>query len=265
MSVNGQKRNANNASGSLRWSGRVVTADGLRESLNGERELVVTPRTVITPLAVDHLKANGVRVVRQEENAKPQAKAEGKLSGSWGYILEQPDPRVASVVQSLKREGVNLQELSDPQRIGTITGPVRQGEAGCETLACGLARHAAEVVSQGDRAGAIVFCVDPLLACCIANKVKGIRAAALVSPTQASQAVKGLGVNFLALGIGQQTFFELRQILRCVCGGPAACPGAVAEILRGLEGGCQCQPKAHGSPSVGLEHKCQCGGSHAHR
>jgi ribose 5-phosphate isomerase RpiB len=255
MNVNSQHGDGTSAGIALRWAGRVVTADGLRESLNGERELVVTPRTVITPLAADHLKAYGVRVVRQEENAKPQAKAEGKLNESWGYILERPDPRVASVVQSLKREGVNLQELSTS----------RQAPAECENRACGLAREAAQVVSRGDSMGAIVFCVDPLLACCIANKVKGIRAAALVSPAQANQAVKGLGINFLALGFGQQTFFELRQILRCLCGGPAACPGAVAEILKDLEGGCQCQSQSHGPPSVGLEHKCHCGGGHAHR
>jgi hypothetical protein len=111
----------------------------------------------------------------------------------------------------------------------------------------------------------IVFCVDPLLVCCIANKVKGIRAAALFSSAQTKPAVNGMGVNFLALEIGRQTFFELRQMLRCVCGGPASCTGAMAEILKELEGSCDCQSKALGRPSVGLEDKCQCGGGHAHR
>ena len=113
--------------------------------------------------------------------------------------------------------------------------------------------------------GAIVFCLDPLLVCCVANKVKGIRAAALVSAAQAKRAVTGLGVNFLALEIGKLTYFELRQIIRSICGRPAACPGTVAGILKELEGSCQCQPKAHGPPSVGLECNYQCGGGHAHR
>ena len=158
-------------------------------------------------------------------------------------------------MQSLNRDGVNLQELSIP----------RQSEAECETLACGLARHAAQVVSRGDSWGAILFCLDPLLVCCVANKVKGIRGAALVSPAQAKRAVNGLGVNFLALEIGKLTFFELRQIIRSICGSPPACPGTVAGMLKELEGSCQCQPKAHGPPFVGLECKCQCGGGHAHR
>jgi ribose 5-phosphate isomerase RpiB len=255
MRVNGQNRDATGAGGVLRWSGKVVTADGLQQSLNGERELVVTPRTVITPLAADHLKANGVQVVRQEEAAKPLAGHNEKSNGGWGYILERPFPLAGSVMQSLKRDGMNLHELSIP----------RQSEAECETLAGALARHAAQVVSRGDSLGAIVFCLDPLLICCVANKVKGIRASALASPAQANRAVSGLGVNFLALEIGKQTFFELRQILRSVCGSPATCSGAVAGILKELEGSCQCGPKAHGPQSVGLENKCQCGGGHAHR
>ncbi len=81
MNVNGQNRDASGAVGVLRWAGGVITADGLRESLNGERELVVTPRTVITPLAADHLKANGVRVVRQE--AVPRASQAVARRGRW--------------------------------------------------------------------------------------------------------------------------------------------------------------------------------------
>src|SRR5207245_843957 len=111
----------------------------------------------------------------------------------------------------------------------------------------------------------IVFCLDPLLVCCVANKVKGIRAAAIVSAAQAKRAVTGLGVNFLALEIGKLTFFELRQIVRSICASPAACPVTVAGTLKELEGSCQCQPKTHGPTSMGLECKCQCGGSHAHR
>ena len=254
MNRNGQNRETAGTDGALRWSGRIVTADGLRQSLNGERELVVTPHTVITPLAADHLKANGVRVIRQEEAAKPQTGHKEKSNGGWGYVLERPFPLAGSVMQALQRDGVNLQELYIP----------RQSEAECETLACGLARHAAQVVSRGDSWGAILFCLDPLLVCCVANKVKGIRAAALVSPAQAKRAVNGLGVNLLALEIGKLTFFELRQIIRSICGSPPACPGTVAGILKELEGSCQCQRPSPGQ-RPGLTGQCQCGGDHAHR
>jgi ribose 5-phosphate isomerase RpiB len=261
MKAGSQNRNAQANGDALRWSGRVVTAEGLRESLNGERELVITPGTVITPLAADHLKANGIQVVRREESAKPQAKDQEKSTESWGYVIERPFPLADSVIHSLQREGMDLQELSIPRHSET------------ETHACGLARSTAQVVSRGGCLGAIVFCVDPLLVCCVANKVKGIRAAAVVSPAQANRAVNGLGVNFLVLEIGKQTFFELRQIIRCVCGGSCVCSAAVTGILKELETGCQCQTQSHGgppvglerAPPVGLEEKCHCGGGHAHR
>ena len=65
--------------------------------------------------------------------------------------------------------------------------------------------------------------------------------------------------NFLAMEIGKQTFFELRQIIRGVCGSQMACPEAVAGILRDLEGSCQCQRPSPGQ-RPGLTGQCQCGG-----
>ena len=58
----------------LRWAGRVVTADDLYRSLNGHRELVLTPRAVVTPLAAEHLRARGVRVSRQDAAAEKETK-----------------------------------------------------------------------------------------------------------------------------------------------------------------------------------------------
>lgn len=253
MNENGQKRSANESSNVLRWSGRVVTAEDLRQSLNGHRELVVTPRAIITPSASDHLKANGVKVVRGEENTKPQARAHDQ-AGVWGYALERPDSLVGSVVQSLKREGLNLAEL-----------PVSGCQSPTCASACGLAREVAQCVVRGECRGAVVFCLDPGLVCCVANKVKGIRAVSVHSPGQACRAVNGLAANLVALEIGKATFFELRQMLRGICGAEVVCPEPVAGILQELEGPCQCQPEAHGRPSVGLKDECHCGGTHAHR
>jgi ribose 5-phosphate isomerase RpiB len=239
----------------LRWPGGVVTAQALRESLNGERELHVSPRTVITPLAVDHLKTNGVHVVRGEQSTKPQTNHEEKPKGGWGYVQERIDSIVGSVIQALKREGMNLCEL--PR--GTCQSPTSDP-------ACGLARHVAHCVQKGDCRGTIVFCHDPGLVCCVANKVKEIRAVAIASGSQAGKAVKGLGANFLALEIGKHTFFELRQIMRGVCGEAVDCPDSVAGFLKELEGPCECQhPEKYPGQRPGLTGECQCGGGHAHR
>jgi hypothetical protein len=253
MNRDGQKQDTTAPGEVLRWSGRVVTAEDLRQSLNGQRELIVTPRAIITPSASDHLKANGVKVLREEASTQAATEVHNRTVG-WGYALERPDSLVGSVVQSLQREGLNFSELS-----------LASCQLPAGAIACGLAREAAQCVVREECWGAVVYCLDPELVCCVANKIKGIRAVCVHSSGQSSRAIKGMGANFLALEIGKGTFFELRQMLRGICGAAGECPEPVAGILKELEGSCQCQPKVHGLPTGGSEDKCQCGGNHAHR
>src|SRR5262245_33428583 len=103
MSANGQSRNADGLV--LHWTGRVLAAEDLRRSLNGHRELVLTPQAVVTPLAAEELRARGVQVRRQASENKPQA------APSWGVAQERPHALVASAVQALRREGLGLAEL----------------------------------------------------------------------------------------------------------------------------------------------------------
>src|SRR5438874_8413295 len=100
MSSNGRLPDASADGQVLHWSGRVVALDELRRSLNGQRELVLPARAVITPLAAEELRTNGVRITRQAAEKKPQTKA------TWGYAQERPLPLVSSAVQSLEREGL---------------------------------------------------------------------------------------------------------------------------------------------------------------
>src|SRR5688572_14561558 len=97
--------NGHPVDGVLRWPGRVLAADDLRRSLNGHRELLLSPRAVITPLAADELRANGVAVRRSDDRAKLTA------GPSWGYVQDRRHPMVDSAVESLRRDGVALQEL----------------------------------------------------------------------------------------------------------------------------------------------------------
>jgi ribose 5-phosphate isomerase RpiB len=255
MNRNSDDRKSTGLADVLRWPGKVVTAEGLRQSLNGESQLAVIPGTVITPSAVDHLKANGVSVVRGKTIAKPDAeKKESKLN--WGFVSERPDPMVSNVVQALKRDGVDFQEVQ--------TSPVPANEP-CETAACSLARRAAAIVIAGESKGVVVFCRDPGLACCIANKIRGIRATAVASPAQAQRAVNGLGANVLAFEPGKMTFFELRQLLRCVCGSATCCSEVVAQVIQELEGPCHCQQSDGSSGQRSGAKDCKWGGSHANR
>src|SRR5438270_8286770 len=105
MSRNGMPPDAGANGQVLHWPRRVLAADDLRRSLNGHREVVVAPETVVTPLAGEHLRANGVQVRRQDTSARPSAAA------PWGYGQDRPHPLIGSAVHALRREGIRLEEL----------------------------------------------------------------------------------------------------------------------------------------------------------
>jgi hypothetical protein len=216
MNGNGQLREAAPADSVLRWSARVVAAEDLRRALNGHRELLVSPQAVITPLALEQLRERGVEIRRQAEATKPATPRP-----VWGFAQDRPHPMVASAVLALRREGLTWKELPP-------------AEAGSE---CRWARALAQCVARGECKGGVVFCQDPGLVCCVANKVAGLRAAAVTTVAQAGRAVLTLGPNLLAVEMPGRTFFEIRQILRVLCV-PAepACPPGVACTLQELDG-----------------------------
>src|SRR5207245_1737657 len=131
----------------LHWPGRVLSADDLRRSLNGHRQLVLAAGAVITPLAAEQIRADGIRVSRRpvEKQLAP--------SPGWGYAQDRSHVLVESAIRALEREGVSLKELK------------MQGQPS----ACRWARAVAECVARGDCRGGVVFCDDPGLLCCVAN------------------------------------------------------------------------------------------------
>jgi hypothetical protein len=215
MDGKGQLRETSADGAVLRWPGRVLTARDLRHSWNGHQELVLLPGTVITPLAAEELRDNAVRVTRQVKEPTRVA------SVPWGYAEDRPGALVRSAVQALGREGLLLRELP----------PDKRG------LPCRWARAVADCVAHGECRGGVVFCDDPGLVCCVANKLAGLRAVAVCTVGQAAKAARSLGSNLVAVEMPGRTFFEVRQILRTICtAGEPACPAGVACTLGELDG-----------------------------
>jgi hypothetical protein len=215
MSADAQIREASADGQVLRWTGRVVASEDLRHALNGHRELLISPRAVITPLAAEELRARGVRVTRQPADSPP---VPGK---AWAVAQDRPYRQVASAVQGLRRDGLAVKDLP----------------ACPDGVSCSWSRALAECVGRGECAGGVVFCPDPGLVCCVANKVAGLRAVAVVTVGQVAQALLTLAPNLVAVEMPGRTFFEIRQILRTVCvPGVATCPEGVACTLRELDG-----------------------------
>jgi ribose 5-phosphate isomerase RpiB len=164
---------------------------------------------VVTPLASEELRTNGVRVVRQTPTHNV----------AWGHGQERSYPLVESAVQALNREGLSLRTWPE-----------------CDGLLCRWSRSVAECVARGECVGGVLFCGDPGLACCVANKVPGLRAVAVTTVQQAARATLGLAANLLVVEMPGRTFFEIRQILRTLIAGTRTCPDGVACTLRELDG-----------------------------
>jgi hypothetical protein len=139
--------------------------------------------------------------------------------GTWAYGVDRPHVLVESAVRALGREGLAVRPL-----------PIRAGE-----LPCRWARAVAECLARGECAGGVLFCEDPGLVSCVANKVHSLRAVAVTTVAQASRATLTLGANLLAVEMPGRTFFEVRQILRTLFMATPACPDGVACTLRELE------------------------------
>ncbi len=224
-------RNTNGDTSVLCWPGPVLCADDLRRHLNGRRELVVSARAIITPLAAEELRDRGVQVRRQDEEKAETAKP----GSSWVLAQEKPDSLVVSVVRALERDGLQITEWSREPRPTGSTEPRPSGSG--ELIPARWGKIVAESLGKGQYRGVVVFCQDPGLVCCVANKVAGVRAVPVVSVAQAARSTLSLAANLLAVEMPGRTFFEIRQILRTVYrAGRGDCPQEVATILQELDG-----------------------------
>ena len=94
----------------------------------------------------------------------------------------------------------------------------------------------AECLRSGRCKTAVLFCNDAGLCFCVANKVPGVRAAAVWTVAQAARALSELGANLLVVEMAGRTYFECKELLRLCGDGAAACPPGVACVLQELDG-----------------------------
>jgi hypothetical protein len=148
-------------------------------------------------------------------------RANGAANGrAWGHGQDRPYPQVQCAVQALAREGLAIRAWPQPH----------------DELPCRWARAVAECVARGECAGGVLFCADPGLACCVANKVPGLRAVPVTTVAQAARATLGLAANLLVVEMPGRTYFEVRQILRALISSTMSCPDGVACTLQELDG-----------------------------
>lgn len=160
----------------------------------------------------------GQAVVGGSERAV-ESKA-GEKPAPWGYGQERSYPMVEPAVRMLNREGYSLLPV------------IKESSQAL----CQWARQVAERLSRGEFRGVVLYCSDPGLVACVANKVPGLRAAAVSTVDQAARATFTLAANVLVVEMPGRTFFEIRQMLRLLLTSGTRCAGELAKTLEEMEG-----------------------------
>ncbi len=144
----------------------------------------------------------------------------GQAGAGWGYAVEgSPTTMLRVALSALSRDG------SEPHELPRCNGD-----------SCDWVRRVARCLGEGTCRAAVLFCQDAGRACCVANKVPGVRAAAVWTVAQALRAVEQFGANLLVVEMHGRTFYECKELLRICRETPSACPPGVACVLQELDG-----------------------------
>jgi hypothetical protein len=144
----------------------------------------------------------------------------GQMRAGWGYAVEgKPTPVLEVALHALRRQGAEPRVM--PQ---------------CNGESCVWVRDVAACLASGECRTAVLFCTDAGLACCVANKVPGVRAVAVDGVAQAVRALRNLGANLLVVEMAGRTYYECRELLRLCREHPSACPPGLACVLEELDG-----------------------------
>lgn len=182
----------------LWWPGKLLAEDDLRRHWTSQGEIVLGPRTIVTPLAWDFLRGKRI-AVRREDRASDTGVS------LWGVGIATPTPIVVAAVKSV--EGLTPLRMD-----GDVVA---------------AARSIAGRVANGNPPGAIVIGDDAGLVACVANKTVGVRAASVSGAKEIAALQKTLGPNVLAVAVSGRTFHELRQMLKTASAIRPECPNGL--------------------------------------
>lgn len=203
----------------LFWSGKVLTLDGLRSHWGRLQEVVIGPRTVVSPLVVDELRARKIVLRRGEPTSLPSGGRKSPGSSALGIAQQDSAGVVNAALASLDREGI-------------VLTPWQPKGASLPAWAWSLGL----LVKQGQPPRGVALVQDAALVCCVAGKVTGVRAAAVASVPQASRALTTMSANLLAVETPGRTLFELKQILRAAATTRAEVSEDLNQVLKELDG-----------------------------
>lgn len=171
----------------------VITADLLAKQPAGVREIRIGEKSILTPAAIDWLKAK--RIVWTRGRPRASATVVNPVSARWCLIQQSVTPVVSGVKDWLLKQSAGWRaELS-----GTVGEAVEQ--------AVGL-------VTKAEVQGAVIITEVPDVAACRANRNEAVRAAAVAGRTAWTAIRSPLSPNVVCVRPSGLAFMELRNLLK---------------------------------------------------
>lgn len=188
---------------------KVVTLATLEGRLKGVHRVVVRPEAVVTPAVRDELRDKGVGIVHGPSHVDGEACTPSDVP----LILAAAgqSEAVAKAVQSVRA------------RLG--------GQTVAETGFTEALRELTARVTSGGALG-VVITDRPAAAACVANRVRGIRAAAAHDVASVKAAVDELAANVLVVRAAVMRSGEMIEVVRLfLAAGPRTCPPELSSAL----------------------------------
>jgi ribose 5-phosphate isomerase RpiB len=188
-------------SSTLTFSGRLVTLAALEGRLIGLKQLVVGPKTIVTPAVKDELKKRGITIV-QHESALPQTLQVRLLVSAAGGAQSKPGLRA-----DLNNATPGIEWL-ECQATNSLSGTVLE-----------LSKN----IDQRKLLG-LLLSDQPFTAAMLANRNQNIRAAAVDDVRSVDEALCQIGCNLLAVDARRVGPAVLKLIVQKLAAAQAVCP-----------------------------------------
>jgi len=193
------------APGQLVLGPAVVSLSTLADRLAGVRRVVVGKKAVVTPAARDLLRQHNITISRSADAAGANK------------------PALAVAV---------CDTAADPAALVRLVAPLTSAvERLAKTGLASLILELTDTVVKDGRLG-LLLSGRPDVACCLANRRPGVRAAVARDRDEVAQAVGNLGLNLLIVDPARRSLFQLGQMVKqFLQAGAAQCPPALKEQL----------------------------------
>jgi hypothetical protein len=199
----GATSSTNGESRSIELRVRLVTAETL-ERLDGTvRELVINPKTIVTPAAWDVIKERGLNVQRTVASQPVSTVSPSTIN---------PQPSTPSLLLIIVHHTDAVARVWDD-----LQGAWRREFLGCPDDA---AKLAIAELARGGVKQVVILAEQTYRAACLANRHESVKAAAIHEVSDIATVRQQIRANVWCISPRNKSWFDLRRLFKSLVSGP---------------------------------------------